>query len=206
PQILHYCLGDRGSRYSTMDELHRDLLRLARRLAPRVSHALSASTTIGLEPTRTTNQDAYAYLNGRLESEDGPTAWSVICLADGMGGMAAGEVASSVAVQAVMATAAAALAGDRDGFPPGKGREGKAMGISAQQRGLGTPGDLPCPWGVYLALRVPPRQAPGGRACGRLPLLLAPRGPSHFTHVRPFSGDGAGTTRPIGLGRGAPTP
>jgi protein phosphatase len=112
PQILHRCLADRESRYSTMNELHRDLLCLARRLAPRVSHALSAATTIGLEPTRTTNQDAYAYLSGRLESEEGPSAWSVACLADGMGGMAAGEVASSVAVQAVMA-AAAALAWNR---------------------------------------------------------------------------------------------
>ena len=113
PQILHRCLGDRESRYNTMDELHQDLLRLAPRLAPRVSHALSAATTIGLEPTRTTNQDAYAYLSGQMESEEGPSAWTVICLADGMGGMAAGEVASSVAVQAVITAAAAALARKR---------------------------------------------------------------------------------------------
>jgi protein phosphatase len=112
PQVLHRCLGERESRFGSMGELHSELLRLARRLAPRVSHALSGATTIGLEPTRTTNQDAYACLSGRLASEEGPAAWSVICLADGMGGMAAGEVASAVAVRAVLAAAAAALAGN----------------------------------------------------------------------------------------------
>jgi protein phosphatase len=113
PQILHRCLGDRESRYNTIDELHRDLLRLTRALAPRVSHSLSGATTIGLDPTRTTNQDAYAYLTGQLEFDDDSCAWSVACLADGMGGMQAGEMASAVAVQAVMTAAAPSLAGNR---------------------------------------------------------------------------------------------
>lgn len=111
PQILHRCLGSPETRYASMADLHRDLLRLARRLAPRVSYSVAAGTNIGLQPARTTNQDAYAHLTGQVETEAGPVAWAVACVADGIGGMAAGEVASEVAVKAVLAAAAADFAG-----------------------------------------------------------------------------------------------
>lgn len=67
---------------------------------------MAAATTIGLEPTRTTNQDAYGTLFGEALRGKATEAWGVFCLADGMGGMAAGEVASEVAVRAVLAEAA----------------------------------------------------------------------------------------------------
>jgi serine/threonine protein phosphatase PrpC len=110
PQILHRCLGSRETRYATMEELHRHLLRLARRYAPSVRYAVTAATTIGLEPSRTNNQDAYAYLTGCVAAEEDMKTWAVACVADGMGGLAAGEVASEVAVKTVMAEAAAAFA------------------------------------------------------------------------------------------------
>ncbi len=107
PQILHRCLCERESRYARMEELHQDLLRLARRIAPTVRHSIAAATSIGLEPTRTTNQDAFGHLSGRAASEGGEWVWSVVCVADGMGGMEAGELASEAAVEAVLDRAAA---------------------------------------------------------------------------------------------------
>jgi protein phosphatase len=74
---------------------------------------VSAATTIGLEPSRSTNQDAYACLTGGLQADTGAQRWAMLCVCDGMGGMAAGEVASEVAVQTVVAEATAAFAGSR---------------------------------------------------------------------------------------------
>jgi PPM family protein phosphatase len=110
PQILHRCLGSRETRYEAMEDLHRDLLRLARRHAPPVAYSIASATSIGLEPSRVTNQDAHVYLTGRLESDEGPQSWAMLCVCDGMGGMAAGEVASAAAVQGVLAEAAPLLA------------------------------------------------------------------------------------------------
>ena len=59
PQILSRCLGEKDTRYRTAAELHRDLVRLVKRLTPPVRYAVGVATTIGLEPSRTTNQDAY---------------------------------------------------------------------------------------------------------------------------------------------------
>ncbi|MFB2891589.1 protein phosphatase 2C domain-containing protein [Aerosakkonemataceae cyanobacterium BLCC-F50] len=108
-QILSHCLGSRESRYAQMEDLHRDLLRLKKRLEPTVSYSLAAATSIGLEPTRTTNQDAYGYLTGELVFETEKQAWAIATIADGMGGMAAGEVASEVAVKTLLAEAAKTL-------------------------------------------------------------------------------------------------
>lgn len=108
-QILVRCLGIKESRYQTMAELHQDLLHLNYRLEKTVSYSLSAATTIGLETTRTTNQDAYGYLSGKVASEEGEQTWTVTCVADGMGGMAAGEIASEVAVKAILVEAATAF-------------------------------------------------------------------------------------------------
>jgi protein phosphatase len=110
PQILHKCLGPLDTRYATMAELHQDLVRLARRCVPRVRYECVSATTIGLEPTRTVNQDAYGFSCVQSEAEDGMRSWAVITVADGMGGMAAGEVASAVAVNTVLAEAMAVLA------------------------------------------------------------------------------------------------
>ncbi len=101
PQILHRCLGDRESRFASMDDLHRELLRLARRGPSSINYAFGAATTIGLEPTRITNQDALITVAGKSEREQGQVAWAVTCVADGMGGMSAGDIASEVAAASV---------------------------------------------------------------------------------------------------------
>ncbi len=57
---------------------------------------VSAKTDIGMK--RSTNQDSYSY--GQLEN--GTITWAVVC--DGMGGMAAGNVASITAVESISAS------------------------------------------------------------------------------------------------------
>ncbi|MCS6919716.1 MAG: protein phosphatase 2C domain-containing protein, partial [Fimbriimonadales bacterium] len=109
PQILHRCLGAPETRYPTIEALHQDLLRLRRRQMPIPSYHFAAATSIGLAPTRATNQDAYAYLSGALETETDQIVWALTCVADGMGGMEAGELASKVAVETVVREAMSAL-------------------------------------------------------------------------------------------------
>lgn len=109
PQILHRCLGCLETRYPTVEALHHDLLRLRRRFMPVPSYQFAAATTIGLSPTRATNQDAYVYFSGTLETETDQLVWSVACVADGMGGMEAGELASKVAVETVLREAVSTL-------------------------------------------------------------------------------------------------
>jgi PPM family protein phosphatase len=110
PQLLNRCLGDKETRYSTAEELHRDLIRLVRRLSPQVRYEVVGATSIGLEPTRTTNQDAFTYCVGRTSSEEEARSWAVACVADGMGGMEAGEAASDAVVRSIEAQAPTALA------------------------------------------------------------------------------------------------
>ena len=110
PQILFRCLGPQDTRYSAMDELQKDLVRLIRRTAPQVTHTAVGDTTIGLEPSRRTNQDAYGWVTGRRRDDGGSCTWTVACVADGMGGMEAGEVASSAAVRSVLSLANGAFA------------------------------------------------------------------------------------------------
>src|SRR5207245_2289193 len=64
----------------------------------------------------------------------GLSTWSVACLADGMGGMAAGEVASAVAVQAIMAAAAASLTGNRAVSPQDQVRMVKQWASAANEK------------------------------------------------------------------------
>jgi len=106
PQILHRCLGEPETRYLSMDELHQDLLQLLRRCTPHLRYDIVSATDIGLEPTRTTNQDACGFLTSKTEGEEGPLTWAVLCLADGMGGMESGEVASQTAVRSLLRLAA----------------------------------------------------------------------------------------------------
>ena len=109
PQILHRCLGPKEERYPNMQVLHQELLRLKHRYTPTVTYTVAGATTIGLEPSRTTNQDAYGYLEAVAQSETGSVRWLVACVADGMGGMEAGEVASETAVKTFLSEAASVL-------------------------------------------------------------------------------------------------
>ena len=99
PQILHRTLGDADTRFNNAPELHKALVKLKARLKPTISHECFGLTTIGLEPSRVTNQDAFGTVGGAWETENGPLSWSAFIVADGMGGMAAGEVASEIAVE-----------------------------------------------------------------------------------------------------------
>lgn len=109
PQILHKCLGPIDTRYATATDLHRDLLRLLSRYAPRVRYTTASASTIGLEPTRSANQDAWGYCCQQVEAEEGFRSWAIAAVADGMGGMAAGELASTIAVNTVLCEATVAL-------------------------------------------------------------------------------------------------
>ena len=110
PQITRRTLGEAATRFNNAPELHRALVKLKSRLKPTVSHALCGLSTLGLEPSRITNQDAFGFVSGAWETESGPLAWSAFVVADGMGGMAAGEVASEVAVQTFLDAASSWVA------------------------------------------------------------------------------------------------
>ena len=110
PQILRRTLGVADTRFNSAPELHRALVKLKSRLKPTVSHALYGLSTIGLEPSRITNQDAFGFVGGAWGTESGPFSWSAFIVADGMGGMAAGEIASEVAVQTFLDAASSWVA------------------------------------------------------------------------------------------------
>ncbi len=85
------------------------------------SFDVAGSSIIGLNPDRTTNEDAYGYVIGESANDDGSRSWGVFCLADGLGGMEAGEVASRTAVRAVLGYGCAGL-GDGGAPMPEDGR------------------------------------------------------------------------------------
>ena len=116
PQFLSRCLASKEERYWNMQALHNALLRLVRRYSPLPSYSVAGATTIGLELGRSTNQDAYGYMQVIKESENGPSQLLVACVSDGMGGMQAGEVASEIAVNSVLSSASKLL--DMEQLPP----------------------------------------------------------------------------------------
>lgn len=109
PQILRRCLGTVDERFPDMSLLHQALLQMKRRYASFFRYSVAGASTIGLEPSRTTNQDAYGYLEGAIRTEMAHTRWLLACVADGMGGMESGDVASAVAVRTVLSEAALSL-------------------------------------------------------------------------------------------------
>jgi serine/threonine protein phosphatase PrpC len=123
PQILHRCIGPREDRYPNLQLLHEDLKRLRRRYMPDITYELFGATTIGLEPSRTTNEDAYGYVEGGIQIEAGSLRWLMACVADGMGGMEAGEVASEVAVKTVLKETVKTI--QENNFPPSSEEQAK---------------------------------------------------------------------------------
>ena len=59
---------------------------------------IAAGTTVGLNPSRRLNEDSYGYVQQVIESYQGKQQLWRLCVADGMGGAAAGERASQAAV------------------------------------------------------------------------------------------------------------
>lgn len=64
---------------------------------------IAGGTTVGLSPDRPVNEDAYGYVQEVLESEGYRHGLLRACVADGMGGEVAGEVASRAAVETFLA-------------------------------------------------------------------------------------------------------
>lgn len=112
-QILHRCLGPQHSRYADVRELAADLRKLRARQAGTPSHQVAAYTDIGQDYSRSANQDAFAFLTRQIQTDEGSDTITVACVADGMGGMAAGEKASAAAVHAAIEAAARDLPGRR---------------------------------------------------------------------------------------------
>ncbi|AAF12447.1 PP2C family protein-serine/threonine phosphatase [Deinococcus radiodurans] len=70
--------------------------------APLPIYRVAARTTVGLNPDRPANEDSYGYWQYQMEADAEETLVLRACVCDGMGGMAAGEVASQAAVQAFL--------------------------------------------------------------------------------------------------------
>jgi protein phosphatase len=134
PQILNRCLGDKETRYASAEELHRELLRLVKRLTPKLRYAIGAATSIGLEPTRTTNQDAFSYCLGTSSFEEETQVWAMACVADGMGGMEAGDAASTAVVQSFERQAPAAFSAQSLLSPASHVSEVKSWAHQANER------------------------------------------------------------------------
>ena len=70
-------------------------------MAPPVPrYLIGAATTVGLNPDRLCNEDSYGFVFTQCEYHDSRPQLIRACVADGMGGEAAGEVASKAAVDA----------------------------------------------------------------------------------------------------------
>lgn len=102
PQILWKCLASSENRYASMKELHEELMKLVHLYSPTFYYQIGGISNIGLEPNRTINQDRYYYTSGRIETVIGPYNWALMAIADGMGGMEAGDAASAAAIDALM--------------------------------------------------------------------------------------------------------
>jgi protein phosphatase len=105
PQLLASALAPVSERID-LEGFYRGLLALKRRLASKpIALRVASGTTIGLNPTRAANEDACGYVSWTTAHEGHAAYHAVLCAIDGMGGMEAGEVASTSALRAVLRTA-----------------------------------------------------------------------------------------------------
>ncbi|GIW33479.1 PP2C family serine/threonine-protein phosphatase [Meiothermus sp.] len=102
PQALAQMLAPPGERATPKQALAL-LKKLSHPSEVEVVLELGEATSVGLNPSRHYNQDAYAYRLERVQSEFGRTLLLRACVSDGMGGMAAGERASQAAVETFIA-------------------------------------------------------------------------------------------------------
>jgi protein phosphatase len=98
-QIIRICLGNPQARFPLPQLL--DLLIDIRKIfnAPKVQWQTAASSTLGLSTSRLKNEDSYGIRSNQPSTSD---AFILAAVADGMGGMAQGELASQLAVQTLM--------------------------------------------------------------------------------------------------------
>lgn len=101
-QVMTHLLGSSAHRWGTMSQVRRALIALRARWRPGWTYEVGSATTIGMEVSRTTNQDTCGYLQGMINAERGRQYWGLFVVADGMGGMEGGDIASFAAVEAFM--------------------------------------------------------------------------------------------------------
>jgi PPM family protein phosphatase len=98
PQVLTALLAPTPGRASPSEAL--ELLdQLQSNLAIRRRWNVGAASSVGLNPDRSTNEDALGWRYVRTLGNAGREGAMVGCIADGMGGMARGEIASQAAVE-----------------------------------------------------------------------------------------------------------
>ncbi|WP_104990001.1 protein phosphatase 2C domain-containing protein [Deinococcus sp. NW-56] len=107
PQLLHQALAPAPERLTPTALM--DALRRLQQPAP-ASYRVTAATTVGLNVDRPLNEDAFGYVLRQVDAEGGQVTALRACVADGMGGMAAGEVASRAAVEGFLASVAPDMA------------------------------------------------------------------------------------------------
>ncbi|THF86831.1 hypothetical protein E7T09_12185 [Deinococcus sp. KSM4-11] len=73
------------------------------------AYQVAAATSVGLNPERPMNEDSYGFTWRQLGLHGASTLVLRACVSDGMGGMAAGEVASAAAVDAFLTSGKATL-------------------------------------------------------------------------------------------------
>ena len=79
----------------TLRDICRDFM-----VSPALRYKVGAATTVGLNPDRLCNEDSYGVIHSQCEYHDSRPQLVRACVADGMGGEEAGEVASKAAVDA----------------------------------------------------------------------------------------------------------
>lgn len=79
----------------TLRDICRDFM-----VSPALRYMVGAATTVGLNPDRLCNEDSYGVVHSQCEYHDSRPQLVRACVADGMGGEEAGEVASKAAVDA----------------------------------------------------------------------------------------------------------
>lgn len=99
PQLLNQMLAPVGKRLTPSALL--DVLK-AKTTATMPAYQVAATTTVGLNPDRPTNEDSYGFTWRQIDADGSPEQVLRAVVSDGMGGMAAGEVASRAAVEAFL--------------------------------------------------------------------------------------------------------
>ena len=101
PQALSALLSPPPGRASPSEAL--ELVdKLADNLRPRRRWVIGAASSVGINPDRQVNEDSAGWRYGLTFGNAGRETRLMACVADGMGGMARGEVASQSAVEAFL--------------------------------------------------------------------------------------------------------
>jgi protein phosphatase len=104
PQLLIRALAPADERID-LEAFYGQLLALKQRFAraaTSIALEVASGTSVGLNPTRLVNEDSCGYVTWSVSGAAGVVYRALLCVADGMGGMEAGEVASGTALGVVL--------------------------------------------------------------------------------------------------------